>query len=210
MERKKKYLTEEERKEAHREYQRRSYEKHKENRVECSKKYYQEHKEERKKYRDFHKEEIKERDAKYRETIIGNTKKLLNNYIHNDRKSMLIGGELPSNYITIEEFISLRKKGCTHCEENYWRNIGLNRLNNSLPHTIDNVEPCCLECNKNLWYDEKRKSVYQYTLDGELVKVWSSTIECGRNGYNRCHIVSCCNGKRKSHKGFKWSYEPIL
>ncbi len=50
------------------------------------------------------------------------------------------------------------------------------------------------------------KKVYQYTLDGKLVKVWDSTCECGRNGFSQGHIGACCRGERKTHKGYKWSY----
>ena len=52
-----------------------------------------------------------------------------------------------------------------------------------------------------------RKKVYQYTMDGELVKVWESTNECGRNGFSQGIISECCNGKRKYHKNYIWKYE---
>ena len=54
-----------------------------------------------------------------------------------------------------------------------------------------------------------KKQVYQYTLDGELVKIWPSTAECGRNGFNSGHISQCCNGKKKKYKGYRWSYTPL-
>lgn len=57
--------------------------------------------------------------------------------------------------------------------------------------------------------EDKSKQVYQYTLDGELVKIWPSTKECGRNGFRSGHISECCNGERKTHNGFKWSYTPL-
>lgn len=53
------------------------------------------------------------------------------------------------------------------------------------------------------------KSVYQYTLDNKLVNVWESTNECGRNEFNQAHVSDCCIGKRKTHKGYKWSYVPL-
>lgn len=52
----------------------------------------------------------------------------------------------------------------------------------------------------------KSKEVLQYTLDGQLVKVWKSTNECGRNGFDHGHVSACCRGKLKTHKGFKWRY----
>ena len=53
------------------------------------------------------------------------------------------------------------------------------------------------------------KKVYQYTLDNILIKEWNSTKECGRNGFNDSHVGECCRGILKTHKGFKWSYEPL-
>ena len=51
------------------------------------------------------------------------------------------------------------------------------------------------------------KRVLQFTLDGEFVREWESTQECGRNGFCQGAVADCCNGKRKSHKGFRWEYK---
>lgn len=53
------------------------------------------------------------------------------------------------------------------------------------------------------------KQVYQYTLDGELVHIWESTLECASNGFNQGHVAACCRGEEKKHKGFRWSYKPL-
>lgn len=53
------------------------------------------------------------------------------------------------------------------------------------------------------------KKVYQYTLDGELVKIWDSTMECGRNGYTQSAVAACCRGIKKQYKGYIWSYSPL-
>ena len=52
------------------------------------------------------------------------------------------------------------------------------------------------------------KMVYQYTQDGKLVKVWESTKECGRNGFDQSRIAELCRGskRRKTHKGYIWKY----
>lgn len=57
--------------------------------------------------------------------------------------------------------------------------------------------------------EDQSKQVYQYTLDGELVKVWPSTMECERNGFDKGAVSKCCNGERKKHKGHKWSFKPL-
>mgnify|MGYP003436655222 CR=1 FL=1 len=51
------------------------------------------------------------------------------------------------------------------------------------------------------------KRVLQLSLSGELIKVWESVNECGRNGFCQSCVCQCCNGKRKTHKGFRWEYE---
>lgn len=35
---------------------------------------------------------------------------------------------------------------------------------------------------------------------------FESINEAGRNGYCQAHICNCCNGKRKTHKGYEWRY----
>lgn len=42
--------------------------------------------------------------------------------------------------------------------------------------------------------------------NGELIMSFSSTQEAERNGFDHSHIAECCNGKRKTHKGFQWRY----
>lgn len=51
------------------------------------------------------------------------------------------------------------------------------------------------------------KPVLQLTLTGELIREWTSTRECGRNGFNNGTVSRCCNGKQKTHKGFRWEYK---
>lgn len=50
------------------------------------------------------------------------------------------------------------------------------------------------------------KVVGQYSKEGELVKIWESASEAGRNGFDMSSICSCCRGKYEQHKGFKWKY----
>ena len=87
---------------------------------------------------------------------------------------------------------------------------------------VDNLEWCTNKYNINYGSRNKRvseslsKKVYQYTLDGELVKEWKSTAECGRNGFQQQNIVRCCKGgfirnnkwvNVNQHRGYKWTYE---
>lgn len=52
------------------------------------------------------------------------------------------------------------------------------------------------------------KQVFQYTLEGTLVKIWASTMECGRNGFRQSNVAACCRGKLNKYKGYRWSYNP--
>ena len=51
------------------------------------------------------------------------------------------------------------------------------------------------------------KKVLQFTLDGEFVREWPSTRECGRNGFDSGAVGKCCQGKLKQYKGFRWEYK---
>lgn len=50
------------------------------------------------------------------------------------------------------------------------------------------------------------KNVGQFTKEWDLVKIWESASEAGRNGYDMSSICSCCRGEYEQHKGFKWKY----
>lgn len=85
---------------------------------------------------------------------------------------------------------------------------------------VENLEWCTNEYNSNYGtkgermsksltnHPTKSKQVYQYTLDGELVKIWPSVMEADRNGFYHGHIVRCCNNVKgfNTHKGFIWRY----
>lgn len=58
------------------------------------------------------------------------------------------------------------------------------------------------------------KQVYQYTKDGELIKIWQSTMECDRNGFKQGNVAACCRNcfnreGNNVYKGFIWSYQEI-
>ena len=87
--------------------------------------------------------------------------------------------------------------------------IDENKTNNC----ASNLEWCTSSENNNHGTRNERsgkaqsKPVGQYTLDGELIKIWPSTIEAGRQGGFSCgNISSVANSKRKTHKGFVWRY----
>ena len=89
-----------------------------------------------------------------------------------------------------------------------------NKTNNN----VDNLEWCDAKYNCNYGTRTERlsksqingkrsKIVLQYDLNGNFIKEWKSTAECGRNGYNHKCISKCCRGKLKTYKGFLWKYK---
>ena len=76
----------------------------------------------------------------------------------------------------------------------------------------ENLEWCTSKYNNNYGTHNKRvteklsKKVYQYDLEGNLIKIWPSTMECDRNGFDSRSVSSCCRGKIKRYKSYKWSY----
>ena len=57
---------------------------------------------------------------------------------------------------------------------------------------------------------KRGKSIYQYDLQENFIKKWHCANECKSNGFNADCIRDCCKGNSKQHKGYIWSYKPIL
>lgn len=103
-------------------------------------------------------------------------------------------------------------KPCAHCGKEGWDIIGCNRLDNSKPHTKDNVEPCCKDCNdkmaaiwKKTYYAERVDQIEKVT--GEIVNQWLSSREAEEiGGFNSGAIIACANGRKSyhTHKGHIW------
>ena len=50
-----------------------------------------------------------------------------------------------------------------------------------------------------------KKNVLQYSLDGDLIKQWESTMDVYRELNINCR--NCCRGETKTAGGFKWKYK---
>ena len=185
---------------------------------EAVKKWKEQHKEQIKDYnRDYylkHRREIIDKKTEYNKlyskTEIGRAVALFQSYKRMDRNNGFDDAiDFDSKWIVENIFT----KPCSHCGKEGWDVIGCNRIDNSKPHTKDNVEPCCFHCNcvlngieSNLG-ERTSVEVIQCDLDGRVVKEWSSMKEAARNGFDASDISACCLGKRKTHKGFKWFYK---
>jgi group I intron endonuclease len=52
-----------------------------------------------------------------------------------------------------------------------------------------------------------KRPVAQYTIGGELVKVWPSAMDAEREGgFTHNSIAGCARGRIRHHKGFVWQY----
>ena len=61
--------------------------------------------------------------------------------------------------------------------------------------------------SKALTNGKLSKKVLQFTLDGEFIREYPSIMECSRNGFDQGAVCKCCNGKLKTHKGFRFMYK---
>lgn len=136
-------------KEAVKKYNHECYLKHKEEYISRAKKWKEEN-------IDKVKENNNKSQKKYYRKKIGRAIALYHNYKRHDKEANREEGDLTPEWI-IENIFS---KPCAYCGETDWHNIGCDRIDNSLPHTIDNVVPCCCECNKKrgrMDYNEFKK-----------------------------------------------------
>ena len=118
-------------KDAHAEYYTKWYQVHKKEKAEYQAKYHREHRTEKAEY-----------NANYRQTKEGRACYLINTYKRNDKKYNRGDCDL-----TVPWFVRNIFTKCIYCGESDWEKLGCDRIDNSLPHTIENVVPCCAECN---------------------------------------------------------------
>ena len=82
-------------------------------------------------------------------------------------------------------------------------------------NVVENLEWCSSRYNMNYGTardrtsEKQRKKVYQYTKDNVLVKVWDGVNLTREYGFDTSSVSCCCNGIQKTHKGYKWSFEPL-
>ena len=86
----------------------------------------------------------------------------------------------------------------------------INHINeNKKDNFVENLEWCTIRQNCEA-YTSSRNTIYQYSLDGDLIKVWHSitraaeSVKGDKTGVQHC----CCTGL-KTYKGYIWTYSPI-
>lgn len=161
---------------------------------ERSKKYYETHKDVREKWKDNNKKYVRA-SQQYQKYKIMDLKNGFGDVIDFDPQWII------DNIYT---------KSCPHCKRSGWEIMGCNRLDNSKPHTKDNVEPCCKECNVELAknYISEKHSIQIDQIDkvtGEVIHKWKNSEEAAKQlKCNASHIRSCARGERKTHNGYIW------
>ena len=91
--------------------------------------------------------------AKKRLTLIGRAEYLETNYKRLDKESNRGESTITAEWIVENIFT----QPCHYCGETDWKKLGCDRINNTLPHTPENVVPCCGKCNVKkgtIKYDE--------------------------------------------------------
>lgn len=88
---------------------------------------------------------------------------------------------------------------------------------NPLNNQATNLEWCTREYNVNYGSRNSKhskamtngklsKAVGAYSKEGNLIHLFPSASEAGRNGFNRSHVAACCRGDLNSHRGLVWKY----
>lgn len=76
---------------------------------------------------------------------------------------------------------------------------------------VENLEWCTPRQNSEA-YTTQRNTVYQYDLQGKLIKIWHSLTRAAEyiDG-EKSGIEHCCSGdtRMKTYQGYIWSYTPI-
>ena len=86
-------------------------------------------------------------------------------------------------------------------------------------NSIKNLEWCTnqensIHAHKNGFHDKgikkrieaQNKPVKRINIKTNEEMTFTSIKEAAKNGFDHRHISACCRGKRKSHKGYKWSF----
>lgn len=96
------------------------------------------------KYQEAHREEIKEYQRKRIKGVYGRAYNLCKNYENMDKKAGRGKSTITPEWIIGNIFASK----CYWCGETDWRQLGCDRIDNTKPHTPDNVICSCGKCNK--------------------------------------------------------------
>ena len=102
-----------------------------------------------KQWRESNPKYMKQYMNQYFDTLRGHCIRIRNSNILEDRKYERIGEELPNNYPTVEDYMELLLLPDFYDGKQYdFTDMGLDRIYNDKPHTLDNVVPCSTANNR--------------------------------------------------------------
>ena len=145
MARPKKYFTEEERKAAKREQSRKSQHRWVDKNPDYKKEWRKNNPDYDKDYYENHKDERLDYNKDYYSTPHGRAYRLVANYKRHDKEANRDECTITPEWIVENIFT----KPCHYCGETDWTKLGCDRIDNTKPHSPDNVVCCCEKCNKN-------------------------------------------------------------
>lgn len=191
-------------------------------------KYNEANKEKHTEYKHQWYEDNKERIQQQRNSPFGRAKQMVSHFRREDSKRNRGECTITPEWIVENIFT----QPCYYCGETDWHKLGCDRIDNSKPHSPDNVVPCCTSCNRKrgtMPFDEfvakckeagevvtylnrpdKSKPVFACNPETmEIVYEFPSAAEAGRNGFNNCIVALACNGKyfregNHKYKGLWW------
>ena len=81
---------------------------------------------------------------------------------------------------------------------------------NKQNNRVDNLEWTTSKLNNNYGTRNERlrqsktHKIVQMDLNENILKIWNSAKELSKHGFDLSNIYRCCEGKRKTHKGYKF------
>lgn len=150
---------------------------------------------------------IKGYERLYQVSTLGRVKSL--NYNKTKKEKILSPGNNGNGYLFVTLYKNGRKNLFVHrlVAEAFLENPdNLPEVNhkdeNKTNNSVSNLEFCSRKYNAR-YSNAKKVGCYR---EGNFIKVYDSTIDVTNDGFNQGNVVSCCQGKLKTYKGFQWKY----
>lgn len=111
-------------------------------------------------------------------------------------------GEVPNGYVVCH------KDG--NRQNNVLDNLQLLTYKESLnrPETIEKFKRSQQQFPRKK--GKKKSVVYQFDLNGNMVKKWDSVKSTEEGGFSPSCVSLCCSGRYKQHKNYMWSHNETI